>query len=93
MFGMMLTGRGRDGGLMVAGAGPGDSPEAAKNYVFTFEALDRKYESLRGDVSKIWQAIIGRGQEEAESSWKALFKRSEGFPEPSQGPPEATRRG
>ena len=33
IFGMMLTGHGRDGVLIVAGAGPSDFPEAPKNYL------------------------------------------------------------
>ena len=59
--------------------------------VVTSKALEWKSESLPGDVPKIRDAN-GKCHEEAESSWKA-FKTSDGFPEPSQGPPEATRRG
>ena len=33
MIGMMLTSHGRDGVLTMARAGPGDFPEAPKNYV------------------------------------------------------------
>ena len=93
IFGTMLTDHGRGGVLIVAELVPVTSQRLQIIIFITSKALERKSESLPGDVPAIRQAIIASGQEEAESSWKALFKTSEGFPEPSQGPPEGTRRG
>ena len=42
IFGMMLTDRGRDGVLMVVGAGPGDFPEAPKNVFIYFSSIGRE---------------------------------------------------
>jgi len=65
MIAMMLSSHGRDGVLIVAGAGPSDFPEAPENFVLAVsrKALERKSERY--------------------SSWKALSKTSEAFPEPT----------